>query len=40
MENPFQVFAWLYLQFLLFHFVLYFLFWLTGTGKFLSMIKD
>lgn len=40
MNNAFHVFASLYLSFLLFHFALYFMFWLTGTGKFLAMIKE
>lgn len=38
--NTFGLFAWLHLQFLLFHFVLYLMFWPTGPGKFLSTLKE
>jgi len=38
--NPFQVFAWFHLQFLVLHFVLYSAFWMTGFPKFTSTLKN
>lgn len=38
LTTPFQLFAWLHLQFFLTHFVLYSLFWVTGPHKWTSMI--
>lgn len=38
--NPFEVFAWFHLQFIVLHFVLYAMFWMTGPAKFFSTLKE
>lgn len=40
-ENTLQLYFWTHLQFLLFHFVLYIVFWPTGFQKFVQpFMKD